>query len=165
MLFDISGVHTIRVAYCFCEDNGDGNRRTQLLDAHWFPASWSRPGTTFTFRLLNFIHKLQTRCKVNLYDLYASLVSVTNSAGLSPPVVCFLFLVVPPRTSNTQLQQYRYNELSLAMKIWVYLRQVRRGGGAHIPGGSSSLGPGSLAVECPACPHPGKNLVSQKLDR
>jgi len=87
MLFDISGVHTIRITYCYCERNINGNRRTQLLDARWFPASWTRPGTAFTFRLLDFIHKLQSRSKINLYDFYNSLVSVTNSAGLSPPIV------------------------------------------------------------------------------
>ena len=87
MVFDISGVHTVRTTYCFCERNSNGNRRTQLLDAQWFPASWTRPSTTFTFRLLDFIHKLQTRSKINLYDFYASLVSVTNSAGQSPPIV------------------------------------------------------------------------------
>ena len=61
--------------------------------------------------------------------------------------------------------QYRYNELSLALRIWVYLRQVRHGGGAHTSGGSGALAPGSLAVECPACPHPNKNLVSPQVDR
>ena len=95
MLFDISGVHTVCITYCFCERNGDGNRRTQLLDARWFPASWSRPSTVFTFRLLNFIHKLQTRSKINLYDFYASLVSVTDSAGLTPPVVGPPFFTFP----------------------------------------------------------------------
>ena len=51
------------------------------------------------------------------------------------------------------------------MKIWAYLRQVRRGGGVHILGGSGALAPGSLAVECPACPHPGRNLVTLQLNR
>ena len=86
MLFDTSGAQTVHITYCFCLNNA-GNRRVQLLRARWFPASWSRPGTSFTFRLLNFIHKLQTQSKVNLYDFYTSLVSVTNSAGMSPPIV------------------------------------------------------------------------------
>ena len=95
MLFNVSGVHTVRIAYCFCNKNGaqSGNRRVQLLRARWFPASWVRPGTAFTFRLLNFAHKLQTRSKVNLYDFYASLVSINNSVGLSPPIVRFFFHV------------------------------------------------------------------------
>jgi len=95
MLFNITGIHTVRVTYCFCEENGDGNRRTQLLDARWFPASLSRPGTAFTFRLLDFIHKLQTRSKINLYDFYNSLVSVANAAGMKPPVVCPYFPTLP----------------------------------------------------------------------
>jgi len=107
VLFDVSGVHTIRVTYCFCNNNGvqSGNRRIQLLRAQWFPASWYRPGTAFTFRLLDFAHKLQTRSKVNLYDFYASLVSIHNSAGLSPPIVCshffMLFFQVPKLYSDS----------------------------------------------------------------
>jgi len=100
MLFDISGVHTVCITYCFCKRNDEGNRRTQLLDARWFPASWTRPGTVFTFRLLDFVHKLQTQSKINLYDFYASLVSVTNSAGLTPPVVSHPFLLFSVRVLN-----------------------------------------------------------------
>ena len=164
MLFDTSGVHIVRITYCFCERNDDGNRHTQLLDARWFPASWNRPGTAFTFRLLNFIHKLQTRSKINLYDFYASLISVTDSAGLTPPVVRRHSLAPCIQPLNLILQ-YRYNELSLVLKIWVYLRQVRRGGGAHSIGGMATMAPGSLAVECPACPHPGRNLMTRHVDR
>lgn len=61
--------------------------------------------------------------------------------------------------------QYRYNELALVSRIWVYLRQYRRGGGAHISGGLNALAPGSLAIECPACPHPGKNLITLSVNR
>ncbi|KAF9789306.1 hypothetical protein BJ322DRAFT_1000561 [Thelephora terrestris] len=147
VLFDTSGVHAVRVTFCFCNPNGaqSCNRRVQLLRARWFPASWSHPGTAFTFRLLDFLHKLQTRSKINLYDFHASLASITNSAGLRPPM-------------------YRYNELALVLRIWVYLRQARRGGGSHISGGFEALALGSLAVECPTCPNPGKNLVSPQVD-
>ena len=63
------------------------------------------------------------------------------------------------------LPKYRYNELTLVSRIWVHLRQIRRGGGAHIPGGFNALTPGSLALECPACPHPGKNIITPSADR
>ena len=63
------------------------------------------------------------------------------------------------------IQQYRYNELTLALRIWVHLRQIRRGGGVHVSGRFGALVSGSLAVECPACPHPGKNLVSPQTDK
>lgn len=93
-LFDISGVHTVRIRYCFCDgtENPD-TRRCQLLRERWFPATWSRPGTVFTFRLLDFLHKLQTRSKVNLYDFYQSLVSITDSAGQMPAVVLSPFFI------------------------------------------------------------------------
>jgi hypothetical protein len=100
-LFDITGVQTLRVRYCFCNNGGlrpPANRRVQLLRARLFPASWSRPGTVFTFRLLDFTHKLQTRCKVNLYDFHATLISVTNSTGLAPSVVRLITYVLHPST-------------------------------------------------------------------
>ena len=87
-LFDTTGVHTIRIGYCFCDKTGPPTlRRTQLMRMRWFPATWERPGTVFTFRLLDFLHKLQTQSKISLYDAYATLISVTDSAGLKPPVV------------------------------------------------------------------------------
>jgi len=92
-VLDLSGVHVIRVTYCFCEAAGmnarlnPGARRCQLLRSCLFPATLIRPGTAFTFRLLDFLHKLQTQSKVNLYNFYLSLVSVTNSTDQKPPVV------------------------------------------------------------------------------
>jgi hypothetical protein len=90
-LFDISGVHQVRIRYCYCRDNGvqPAFRRCQLLRARWFPATWSRPKTAFTFRLLDFLHKLQTQSKINLYDFHASLTNVTNAAGQTRTVVRF----------------------------------------------------------------------------
>lgn len=35
---------------------------------------------------------------------------------------------------------------------------LRRGGRGHNDAGVAATAPGDLAVECPACPHPGKNL-------
>ena len=87
-LFDFGGVHTVRIAYCFCGNLGPPLlRRTQLMRTQWFPATWERPGTVFTFRLLDYLHKLQTKSKVSSYDAYATLVSIMDSAGLEPPVV------------------------------------------------------------------------------
>ena len=168
-LFDTSGIHTVRIQYCRCDDSKAAEhaaRRCQLLRVRWFPATWNRPRTVFTFRLLDFLHKVQTQSKVNLYDIYNSLALVNDSAGQMPRVVCCF----PSRCMSTQLLiywwiQYRYNELSLVLKIWVHLRQLRRGGGVHLSDGFQALGPGSLSLDCPVCPHPGKNLVSSNTDR
>lgn len=35
---------------------------------------------------------------------------------------------------------------------------VKRSARGHAPDGVSSTGQGECAVECPACPHPGRNL-------
>lgn len=162
-LFDICGVVTIRIHYCYCGEPGQQKLpRTQLLRMRWFPATLKQPGTAFTFRLLNSFHKLQTKSKVNLYDYYASLVSILNPAGLRPPIVsgCSLSGV-----RATDAAQYRYNEFTLVFRLWVDLRRVRRGGGAHICGRFDALTPGSLAIDCPACPHPGKNMITSSPDQ
>lgn len=87
-LFDLDGVHTVRIAYCFCSNPGPPLlRRKQLMRVQWFPATWDRPSTVFTFRLLDYIHRSQMKSKVSLYDSYAILVSIMDSAGLKPPVV------------------------------------------------------------------------------
>ena len=59
--------------------------------------------------------------------------------------------------------QHRYNEISLVYRMYVHLQMLKRGGGAHHPGGVESLPDGSMAVECPACPHPGRNIDSAAL--
>lgn len=35
---------------------------------------------------------------------------------------------------------------------------LKRAGRGHDPAGVAATAPGELAVECPACPHPGRNL-------
>ena len=62
-------------------------RRVQLMRVRWFPATWELPGTAFTFRLLDFLQKLQTKSKTSLYDAHATFTSLRDSAGLKPPVV------------------------------------------------------------------------------
>lgn len=84
-LFDISGTTTVRIRYCYCHSHVP--HRVQLLRIRWFPATFTQPGTVFTFRLLDLLHKLQTRSKVNLYDFYTTLVTINNPAGLRPAIV------------------------------------------------------------------------------
>ena len=87
-LFDVSGVTTIRIQYCFCGEPGKQQPpRVQLLRMRWFPATLKQPGTAFTFRLLDHIHKLQTQSKVNLYDVYLTLISIHNASGLNRLIV------------------------------------------------------------------------------
>jgi hypothetical protein len=44
------------------------------------------------------------------------------------------------------------------MRLWRHLKMLKRAGRGHDPGGAAATKEGELAVECPACPHPGLNL-------
>ena len=44
------------------------------------------------------------------------------------------------------------------MRIWRHLKMLKRGGRGQDPHGAEGTQEGELAVECPACPHPGRNL-------
>ena len=87
-VFDVTGVHIVNTTYCECDVAGSAvPPRVQLLRNRWFPATWHRPGTAFTFRFLNFLHKLQSTSKINLYDFHNAITSVLDGSGLSKPLV------------------------------------------------------------------------------
>jgi len=151
------------VQYCTCDPTNAAARREQLLDEKWFPATLVRPHTVFTFNLLDFFHQLQTQSKTNLYDFYNSIVRLLDSAGLSTEIVCVPHFISPLYSSD-MFNQHRYNEISLVYRLWVHLRLLKCGGGGHDPGGIASLANGSMAVECPACPHPSRNLAVEKVN-
>lgn len=54
--------------------------------------------------------------------------------------------------------QDRYTELMRMIRQWGHLKMLKRAGRGHDPDGVDGTGEGELAVLCPACPHPGKNL-------
>jgi hypothetical protein len=44
------------------------------------------------------------------------------------------------------------------MRIWRHLKMLKRAGRGQDPLGTEGTQERELAVECPACPHPGRNL-------
>lgn len=48
--------------------------------------------------------------------------------------------------------------MSRSVRQWRHLKDIKRGGAGHTLSPVSELSNGSLAIECPACPHPGRNL-------
>jgi hypothetical protein len=48
--------------------------------------------------------------------------------------------------------------MSRCVRQWRHLKQVKRGGGGHVEAGLDSVRDGAFALECPACPHPNRNL-------
>ena len=54
----------------------------------WYPASFGRPKTAFTFNLLDTYHKLTLQGKLNLYDFYHAILNKSDNQGRSKPLVC-----------------------------------------------------------------------------
>ena len=48
--------------------------------------------------------------------------------------------------------------MSRCVRQWRHLKDIKRGGAGHTSTAVDDLGDGALAIECPACPHPGRNL-------
>ncbi|TFK79917.1 hypothetical protein K466DRAFT_504786, partial [Polyporus arcularius HHB13444] len=112
---------------------------TQVIRRGWFPATNNRPATAFTFRVLKTFQETNFQSKISLYDYWRSLERITDNTGTGPPL-------------------NRYKQFSHVIRLWRHLVMLKRAGRAHDPAGISATQPGSLAVECPACPHPDKNL-------
>ncbi|KAG1881536.1 hypothetical protein C8R48DRAFT_783640 [Suillus tomentosus] len=70
--------------------------------------------------------------------------------------------VTNPRTAATfpsKVSAYEFYHLFLRMVIeWRNCKALKRSGRGHDPNGIHFTNDGDLAVLCPACPHPGKNL-------
>jgi hypothetical protein len=88
-VFDISGIHHVSVDFCDCRTGGIVHTRTQLLRARWFPATFNRPKTAFTFDCLDTFHLLTLQGKMPLYDFYHTVLHKTDNMELQKPVVSF----------------------------------------------------------------------------
>lgn len=156
-VLDTSGVHYISVDFCDCRTNGFVHHRAQLLRARWFPATFNRPQTAFTFDCLDTFHELTLQGKTPLYDFYYTILHKTDNLELNKTIVSYsyqlesIFMLIG-------LIQYRYPEFHHAFRIWRNLLMLKRAGRGQDPAGASATAQGELAVECPACPHPGRNL-------
>ncbi|KAA1479478.1 hypothetical protein DENSPDRAFT_855406 [Dentipellis sp. KUC8613] len=92
-----------------------------------------------TIHMLKLFHAMSVQAKTNAYDFYNGIVQFMDGSGLHE-------------------HKSRYQEFTHATQCYRHLKMTKRGGRGHDPGGIESTSEGSLAVECPACPHPGKNL-------
>lgn len=152
-----NGIHKVKVLFCECagpEGGYFGN--VQLLQCSWFPTSGIRPRTAFTFECLEHFHHLTLQGKTTAWDYYNAIVHETDNTGLNLPAVHFFWLLLKSRSSH--FPQRRYNELLIVMRWWRHLKMLKRAGRGHDPSGASGTPPGGLAVECPACPQPERNL-------
>ncbi|TFK82052.1 hypothetical protein K466DRAFT_603992 [Polyporus arcularius HHB13444] len=137
VVIDITGIHEVAVDFCNCQSALA--HATQLLRTRWYPAKYTDPKTAATFRLMEHFHVLSTQSKVSGWEFYASLSRRTENTG-------------------TARMKDRYPSFMLMARQWRHLKMMKRGGRGHDPAGVAATQPGSCAVECPACPQPGKNL-------
>ncbi|TEB32018.1 hypothetical protein FA13DRAFT_1709457 [Coprinellus micaceus] len=143
-VFDTSGVHRVSIFYCGCTPLTKEQRLQQLLRAGWFPGTVTRPQTVFTMDLLDMFHELTLQSKTTLYDFYHTIIQRADKLQLGK---------IPDGTG-----QSRCNNLQRVFRIYRALILLKQGARGHSPNGIDSTKAGELALECPACPHPGKNL-------
>ncbi|KAJ2989457.1 hypothetical protein NUW54_g8777 [Trametes sanguinea] len=134
VVLDVFGIHEVAVDFCSCEKVQP--HTIQLLRARWYPATSIDPKTAATFRLLENFHLLSTQSKISGYEFYISLARATDNIGTSAP-------------------RDRYPAFMDMIRQWRHLKMLKRSGQGHEKDRAMA---GHCAVECPACPLPGKNL-------
>ena len=155
----ITGVQAVNVRFCECLD--DNCRFTpewcKLFRHGWFPASMHSPATAFTFDILDTFQELSFQGKTNLFDFWKTIERITDNTGghdvfmSTDRLSCTCYLL-------TASKQDRYKQMLHVVRIWRHLVMLKRFGHAHDPTGPDGTQAGELVVECPACPHPGRNL-------
>ena len=87
-IIDINGWHKVQAGFCKCgTSNVPHEHYRQLLRMRWYPASFNRPKTAFTFDLLETYHKVTLQGKLNLYDFYHAIMHKSDNQGRSKPLV------------------------------------------------------------------------------
>ncbi|KAI1785018.1 hypothetical protein LXA43DRAFT_976457 [Ganoderma leucocontextum] len=132
------GIIEMKVRFCDCI--AEGGRfpipvPMQLLRFGLFPGTWKEPRTAFTINGLRDYHLLSVQCQITGIDFTTYLQRCTDNV-LSKDVT------------------ERHRELNETMRQFMFLRSTRRAGQRPKTGLDSA----SLAVLCPACLQPHKNM-------
>lgn len=87
-IIDMNGWHKVRVGFCACDKTAPWHELyRQLIRMRWYPASFSRPRTAFSFDLLDTYHKITLQGKLNLYDFYLAIMQKSDNQGRSKTIV------------------------------------------------------------------------------
>ncbi|KAJ7645775.1 hypothetical protein B0H17DRAFT_449366 [Mycena rosella] len=142
VVIDCKGLHDVDLYFCDC---GRGpSFSTQLLRIKWLPSTGNLSRTASTFNVLRQYHLLSLESKCSMGEFYNSLARQTNNTGEAPAT--------------------RYQEFINMTRIWRNLQMLKRAGRGHETDGIDQTPLGACALECPACPHPGKNLPPEWKD-
>lgn len=86
ILVDVSGVHRHNIRWCCCPEAPAHDM--QLFHMHLFPASKSRPGTAFTFNVLDNFYIDSVECKTAANSFFHKLKRLTNNPFPGTVPVC-----------------------------------------------------------------------------
>ncbi|KAL0567115.1 hypothetical protein V5O48_014873 [Marasmius crinis-equi] len=141
-ILDVNGIHNVTVEFCNCERRVEPY--LQLLRRNIYPATQSIIKTCATFRLLEQLHLLSLVGKGATYDFYKLIEKTTCNTGDTPPS--------------------RYRVLQRMLVQWRHLKMLKRAGRGQVDDGIAKTQEGELAIPCPHCPMPEKNLLENWRD-
>ncbi|KAL1742737.1 hypothetical protein HDZ31DRAFT_83918 [Schizophyllum fasciatum] len=133
-----NGIHNVAVDFCHCPQGRHVEHRQQLMRNGWWPATPTSPQTCATIACLRGFTKINSLSKVAMYEYYRAMQHLSGSGNVKIPDKRRQFMHI--------IRQYRHIDL------------LRQGGRAHASGGVAATEQGQLALRCPACPQPGRNL-------
>lgn len=132
-----SGVHELHIRPCRCDLGMDIPVFDQMLYMGLYLASSKKTRTVFTFEALDDYDLENLETKASAAKHYDKLTWLTANA----------FPTMVPG---------RYRELLRIAQEWRNVKARQRAGYAYQS--TDNIGPGGLALFCPACPQPGINL-------
>ncbi|KAL1740910.1 hypothetical protein HDZ31DRAFT_85158 [Schizophyllum fasciatum] len=135
-----NGIHNIAVDFCHCSQGRDISHRQQLMRNGWWPATPASPQTCATIACLRQFYKINALSKVAVYEYYRALQQLSDSGDAKVADKRRVFMHI--------VRQYRH------------VQMLKHGGRGHEDDGVASTQLGQLALRCPACPQPGRNLPS-----
>lgn len=147
------GIHKMRIRYCNCgiEMGKAVPEPLQLIGYGFWPGSWKSPKTIFTLQLLQRFCLLTHQASANAQDFVDVLQRMTD--GVEPSSTKVSPVVGGGGGRYSTSFQDRAREFRMAVREYQFVRDLKRGRAQ-----ADQLGRGSLAVSCPACPHPEINM-------
>jgi hypothetical protein len=132
-----NGVHHIAMVSCQCQ--GNDVLPLDLFAAQLLPASLKRIKTIFTAQVLDQFRMCNLELKASAYQFNQMLRRLTKP-------------MAPAEVDNL------YREFRRMTRIWRWMKKLKWAGYAGSAKKAMDVGPGELAIFCPACPQQGINI-------
>lgn len=138
-----NGIHNLAMISCECR--GHDMLPCDLLASRLLPASFQKIRTLFTAQVLDLFRLSNLELKASAYQFYHLLQRFTCPSA-------------PAEVDNL------YREFRRMSWLWRWMKKLKWAGyiSQRIP--VADIGPGKLAIYCPACPQPGINVAESWRD-